>query len=199
MEAAESIGAGMKEWELAHEALSKLRLKRAALDSEEGMWLLRAFRAATHVYFGYASFGEYVERLFGLRRRATEEKLRVAGALEELPELTEALRSGELNWSAVRELSRVAVPETESVWIAVARQKTAREVERMVSGLARGDRPTDRRRPEFVRHVLRFEVGAETLATFREAMKAVKKRSDQRLDDDAALLLMAREILGGPR
>src|SRR5687767_13530853 len=113
METAESIGAESEEWVLAHEALSKLRLKRAALDAEEGTWLLRAFRAATHVYFGYASFGEYIERLFGLRRRATEEKLRVAGALEELPELTEALRSGKLNWSAARELTRVAVAETE--------------------------------------------------------------------------------------
>jgi hypothetical protein len=116
MEAAESTGVGSEEWALAHEALSKLRLKRAALDAEEGRWLLRAFRAATHVYFGYASFGEYIERLLGPSRRATEEKLRVAGALEALPELAEALRSGKLNWSVVRELSRVAVPETEREW-----------------------------------------------------------------------------------
>src|SRR5688572_8294018 len=179
MEAAESIVAGsaerVEEWALAHQALSKLRLKRAALDAEEGTWLLRAFRAATHVYFGYASFGEYIERLFGLSRRATEEKLRVAEALEQLPELSEALRSGKLNWSVVRELSRVAMPDSEREWIAAACTKTAREVERMVSGLARGDRPTDRRRPEFVRHILRFEVGAETLATFREAMKALQR------------------------
>jgi hypothetical protein len=198
MEAAESLGAKSEEWALAHEALSKLRLKRAALDAEEGRRLLRAFRAATHVYFGYASFGEYIERLFGLSRRATEEKLRVAGALEALPELAEALRSAKLNWSVVRELSRVAVPETEHEWILAACGKTARQVERMVSGLAPGDRPAARRRPGLVRHILRFEVGAETLATFREAMKELRKRSDDRLDDDAALLLMAREVLGGP-
>src|SRR5687768_16834974 len=176
MEAAESLGAGSEEWALAHEALSKLRLKRAALDAEEGRWLLRAFRAATHVHFGYASFGEYIA----------------------LPELAEALRSAKLNWSVVRELSRVAVPETEQEWILAVCRKTAREVERMVSGLAPGDRPADRRRPESVRHILRFEVGAETLATFREAMRELQQRSDHRLDDDAALLSMAREVLGGP-
>ena len=98
----------------------------------------------------------------------------------------------------MRELSRVAVPETEREWLLAARGKTAREVERMVSGLAPGDRPADRRRPERLRHILRFEVGAETLATFREAMRELRKRSDHRLDDDAALLLMAREVLGGP-
>jgi hypothetical protein len=198
MEAAASTAVGLEEWALAHEAPSKLRLRRAALDAEEGTWLLRAFRAATHVYFGYASFGEYIERLFGLSRRATEEKLRVAGALETLPGLAEALRSATLNWSVVRELSRVAVPETEHEWIRAACRKTAREVERMVSGLAPGARPADRRRPELVRHILRFEVGAETLATFREALKELRKRSDRRLDDDAALLSMAREVLGGP-
>jgi hypothetical protein len=198
MKAAESTGVGSEEWALAHEALSELRLRRGALDAEEGTRLLRAFRAATHVYFGYASFGEYIERLFGLSRRATEEKLRVAGALEALPELAEALRSAKLNWSVVRELSRVAVPETEHEWILAACGKTARQVERMVSGLAPRDRPADRRRPELVRHILRLEVGAETLATFREAMKELRKRSDHRLDDDAALLLMAREVLGGP-
>src|SRR5688500_411120 len=132
MEAAKSLGAGSAVRVLAHEALSKLRLKRAALDAEEGVWRLRAFRAATHAYFGDASFGEYVERLFGLSRRTTEEKLRVAGALEVLPELAEALRSGKLNWSAVRELTRVALPETEREWILSVCRKTAREVERMV-------------------------------------------------------------------
>ena len=198
MEAAESIGVRSEEWVLAHEALCRLRLKRAELAVEEGSWLLRAFRASTHAHFGFASFWEYIEQLLGLGRRATEEKLRVAGVLEELPALAEALHSGELTWSAVRELTRVVVPETEREWLAVALGKTAREVERWVSGLAPGDRPNARRRPELVRHVLRFEVGAETLAIFREALRMLQKQSDHRLNDDEALLTMAREILGGP-
>jgi hypothetical protein len=198
MEAAESIGVRSEEWVLAHEALCRLRLKRSELALEEGSWLLRAFRASTHAHFGFASFWEYSEQLLGLGRRATEEKLRVAGALEELPALADALHSGELTWSAVRELTRVAVPETEREWLVVALGKTAREVERWVSGLAPGDRPNARRRREFVRHVLRFEVGAETLAIFREAMRMLQKQSDHRLNDDEALLTMAREILGGP-
>jgi hypothetical protein len=198
MEAAGSTKFGPEEWVIAHEALCRLRLKRAALALEEGKWLLRAFRASTHAHFGFASFWEYIERLLGLGRRATEEKLRVAGALEELPALEEALQLGELTWSAVRELTRVAVPQTEREWLAVALGKTAREVERGVSGLAPGARPNARRRPELVRHVLRFEVGAETLAAFREAIAAVQKRSEHRLTDDEALLTIAREILGGP-
>ena len=43
---------------------------------------------------GYASFGEYIERLFDFDRRLVAERLRVALALETLPRLAEALRRG---------------------------------------------------------------------------------------------------------
>jgi hypothetical protein len=100
------------EWVKAHEMLSRLARERAATDAQEGRWLLFALRCAAHVHQGYGTFGEYVERLFGYKPRSTQEKLRVAEALEELPVIAEALETGALNWSAVRELTRVAVAET---------------------------------------------------------------------------------------
>jgi hypothetical protein len=48
------------------------------------------------------------------------------------------------------------------------------------------------------KRVLRFEVCAETVSTFREAMAKLRRDSGGPLDDDAGLLLMARHILGGP-
>ena len=102
------------EWVRAHEALSRLARERAAADAEEGRWLLAALRSAAHAHLGYGSFGEYVERLFGYKPRSTQEKLRVAEALEELPAVAEALETGGLNWSAARELTRVAVAATEA-------------------------------------------------------------------------------------
>ena len=51
--------------------------------------------------------------------------------------------------------------------------------------------------PEAKRHRLSFDVSADTLATFREAVAALRRVRDP-LDDDAILLLMARHILGGP-
>jgi 5-methylcytosine-specific restriction endonuclease McrA len=71
-----------------------------------------------------------------------------------------------------------------------------REIEQLVTGRTRGDLPTDAPRPQARRHVLRFEVHAETLATFREAVKSLRQNSNERLDDDAVLLLMARHALG---
>jgi hypothetical protein len=46
--------------------------------------------------------------------------------------------------------------------------------------------------------VLRFEVAAETFALFREAMTELRRRTGAMLDDDSALLSMARQVLGAP-
>ncbi|MEO8184883.1 MAG: hypothetical protein ABI895_39245, partial [Deltaproteobacteria bacterium] len=53
--------------------------------------------------------------------------------------------------------------------------------------------------PSAQRHVLRFEVAAETFALFRDAMNELHRRAGATLDDDSALLEMARCVLGGPR
>jgi hypothetical protein len=123
----------------------------------------------------------------------------VAEALEELPVLARALKDGNLLWSAVRELTRVATPETERQWLEVAQGKSVRQLEELVAGRRRGDPPTSASHPSERRHVLRFEVAPETFALFREAMAALRRSSDSALDDDAALLAMARLALGGPR
>jgi hypothetical protein len=159
-------------WQLAHAALSRLARQRAAADAEEGRWLLAARRAAAHVHLGFGSFNEYVERLFGYQPRSTQEKLRVAEALEDLPALERTLRQGGLNWSAVRELTRVAVPETEQQWLEVARGKTLRQLEELLAGRRPGDAPSSAPDLSAQRHVLRLEVTAETFALFRDAQSA---------------------------
>ena len=186
-------------WQHAHEELVRLAEGQAALDAEQGVWMLRALRCSTHLRLGYASFAEYVGRLFGFAPRLVADKLRVAEALEELPDLAGALAIGELSWSAVRELVRVVTPVTEAAWLQAARGKTMRELERLISGLRPGDRPGDRPDAALRRHVLRFEVTGETLATFREMMAKLRRDAGGPLDDDAALLQAARQVLGGPK
>jgi len=186
------------QWVVAHEELALLAPRRAELDGLEAPALLRALRAGVHRHLGLGSFAEYIERLFGYGRRTLDDKLRTAEALEDLPFLTRALRDGVVSWSAVRELARVATPETEREWLDAARGRSVHEVERLVSGRGRGARPTDAPDVEQRRHALRFEVSAETYATFREAMRVLRQKSAETLDDDSALLLMAREVLGGP-
>src|SRR3954470_14497507 len=192
------FGRGRGGWRAAHEALSRLARQRAVLDFEEGTWLLAAQRAGVHARLGYGSFFEYIERLFGYSPRLTHDKLRVAAALEGLPQLARALREGAATWSSVRELTRVATPETERAWLGAASGQTAHQVERLVSGHRAGDLPSAPKAAGAERHVLRFEVSGEVLATFREALIKLRRDADGSLDDDAALLLMARHVLGGP-
>jgi hypothetical protein len=192
-------GTSRPEWIAAHEDLCALGRKRAALDHEEGRVLLRARRARVHEHFGYGTFAEYVGRWLGHGFHSVEEKLRVAEALEGLPQIDAALASGRVSWSAVRELTRVATADTEGEWLRAAAGQTVRQLERAVSGRERGDLPASRPKPELKRQVLRFEISGETLATFREALERLRQRGLERLDEEAALLLMARESLAGPR
>jgi hypothetical protein len=177
------------DWMRAHAALSRLAKTRALADAEEGRWLLAARRSAAHVHLGFGSFGEYIERWFGYTARSTQEKLRVAEALEGLPRLAQSLETGSLSWSALRELTRVAVADTEQQWLGVAQGKTVRQLEELVAGKSPGDTPDAAGLPAARRHVLRFEVASETFALFREALGCLRGRNGGDLRDDDSLLL----------
>jgi len=99
---------------------------------------------------------EYMQRELFYEGHTARERLRVANKLFELPALAEAFREGDLSFSALKELTRVVVPETEDAWLERAAGKTAREVERMVSGLREGASPDDRPDPKLVRHASRW-------------------------------------------
>ncbi len=178
--------------------LVALAEQQAGLDYEQGRGLLEALRRRVHERLGYGSLSEYVEVLFGHSPRQTGERLRVAEALEQLPELTRALRAGELCWSVIRELSRVATADNELEWLADAEGKTARDVEQAVSGKEKGQGPKDPSNPEVRTHMLRFEVTAQTLATFRDAVDKLRRDTGEKLDQEEALMLMARQALVGP-
>jgi hypothetical protein len=98
----------------------------------------------------------------------------------------------------VRELTRVATRATERDWLEASRGRTAREIEKLVSGHRPGDLPGGAKDWRAERHVLRFEVSGEVLASFREARAKLRRDAGGPLDDDATLLLMARHVLGGP-
>jgi hypothetical protein len=68
--------------------------------------------------------------------------VRIATALEDLPELADALANGEL--------TRVATRATEQAWLDDARGKNLRQIEQAVAGRKRGDRPSDPADPELV-------------------------------------------------
>jgi hypothetical protein len=188
------------DWKQVHEHLLQLRKNRAAHERDVCRWLCAAERLGAHACAGYASLCEYADRLIGLSARETEERLRVGRAISLLPLLDAALASGQLRWSVVRELTRVATPDSEAAWLGWAKGKRSRQIEKAVAGRRKGDGPTARFDPALEKHVLRFEVRAETMALFRDLQASVRKDLGSYggpVDDDALLFEIARRALGG--
>ena len=185
-------------WKRVHAELTRLARSKGAYDAEEARWLIEGKRVRVHEPLGYGTFLSYLEHVFGYGPRLASERLRVAEALAQLPAMASALAEGELCWSAVRELTRVAVPATEAEWIAAAQGKSMREVEDMVSGRSSGDRPGDPADPALKREVLRLEVTGDGLAAFREARRRIELDVGHSLDDDAFVRMLAHHALGGP-
>src|SRR2546428_4729612 len=94
---------------------------------------------------GFRSCAHWLTWRVGMDPGAARERVRVARALGTLPRLAEALACGELSYSKVRALTRVATPETEERLLKVGRAGTAEHVERIVRGWRRGDRIAETR------------------------------------------------------
>jgi hypothetical protein len=104
---------------------------------------------------GFRSCAHWLNWRTGLDLGAAREKVRVARALAELPQISEAMRRGELSFSKVRALTRVATPANEGELLVFAKAGTAFHVERLVSAWRRVDRFEDLEQ-EQRRHASRY-------------------------------------------
>ncbi len=183
-------------WQTIDQTLLGLAARVGDLDAEIGRWLVAAAREGVHCHFGFASLAEYVERRLGFDARSTRERLRVARALESLPEVRRLLASGQRSWSAVREITRVATPENESAWVARTERMTVRQIERLVAGRKPGDDPTDAKDPLLMTRRVAFELEAEAYAEWREAAEAVRGIVGPSASDKEVFRAMCEIALG---
>src|SRR5437867_8512785 len=107
--------------------------------------LIREFDMRGGWNTGFRSCAAWLSWRVGFAPGSAREHVRVARALGTLPLLSQALASGELSYAKVRELTRVATPETEERLLAVGRAGTAEHVERIVRGWRRVDRKAEAR------------------------------------------------------
>src|SRR2546425_5471960 len=148
--------------------------------------LIRDFDAGGGWNTGFPSCAHWLCWRVGLELGAARERVRVARALGTLPRLAQALARGELSYSKVRALTRVATPETEERLLKIGRAGTAEHVERIVRGWRRVDRIAEtrgniRRHPRRALHVypdedgmvgIRGRLGPETGAVLMKALEA---------------------------
>jgi hypothetical protein len=86
---------------------------------------------------GCRSCAEWISWRCAVAPRAAREHLRVAHRLGELPRIAEAFRVGQLSYSKVRALTRVAEARCEEDLLHFARYSTAAQLERIVRGYRR--------------------------------------------------------------
>ncbi len=98
---------------------------------------------------GFRSCAEWLAHRTGIDRGAARERVRAARALRELPLTSQALARGELTFSKVRALTRIAEPETEAHLLELAQGCTAAQVESMVRGWRLGSLKEEADREEW--------------------------------------------------
>src|SRR5678809_1604257 len=91
-----------------HHRLKRIVKARATLDAQELECLRDADRLRLWRRYGCASLVDYMERELGYSQRGAIERVRVMGAIAELPAIEQALVQGDLSFSAAREITRVA-------------------------------------------------------------------------------------------
>lgn len=160
-----------------------------------------------YLALGYPSIAAYGDAAFRLRRTQVYEFLRVSRALAELPRLGQAFERGEISWSLLAELSRVASAETEAEWIAFASERPIEAVLAEAADARRKNRRHPRRDAyglPAMTFKLSFEFGAADFAVIESALAKVASEMAAGLggarpsDDEALLYLMNRILASDP-
>ncbi|MCZ6890696.1 MAG: DUF222 domain-containing protein [Gammaproteobacteria bacterium] len=138
--------------------------------------------------WGCADCADWLNLKCGITRSTAQEKLRTAYALVDLPQIEEAFKRGDLSYSKVRALTRVATPANEIELLDFALSATAAQVENHCRQLRNGDRAvstTEARRVHDTRSLSRY---------FRDDGTATLTVELPR--EDANLVLQALEFVG---
>src|SRR3569623_598485 len=186
-----------RSWQDIDRDLRGLAQRQRALDAEEAVLLCAVARREIWRERGKASLLEYLEDVLGYAPKAAKERVRVAMALDELPLLHDALASGEQSYSAIKELTRVAVAKNQAQWLEAARGKHVRQIEELVAGRRRGDLPTDPPVPDLKPQIVRFEITTATLARLRQVQQVLAGESGGQLEADALVSAMCDALLDG--
>ena len=151
--------------------------------------LIRAFDEREG-WEGCQSCAHWLNWRTGLKLGAAREKVRVARALGVLPLLSDAMQRGQISYSKVRALTRVATPANERRLLDFALCAPASYVERLARAWRRVDRATeaaDDQRRQTRRHlntwvdddgmvVIRGRLSPEVGAVVRRAIEAASDR-----------------------
>ena len=164
---------------------------RINIATYELLALIREFdERAGFLKWGFESCAAWLAWRCDFSAATAREKVRAARALKTLPVVTRAFAAGELSWSKVRELTRVADERNEATLVEFALQHTSAHVAERCRELRMGDAASiDIAEKAFDRRALRVHRNAErgmlsiTIDLPLEAGELVDKALDKARDD----------------
>ena len=177
--------------------LRRIAKTERRLEHDKAHLLTQAVRLRIWSHFGRGSLSEYLEEVFGYTPKVAREYVRVAFAIEELPVLGEMLETGEQSYTALRELSRVTIAATVDEWRAAARGMNVRQVEELVAGHVKGDRPSDPKDPELAIKKITLELRPGAIAQLRQARQAMAAELGGFVDDSDLIEALCGAYLAG--
>jgi ribosomal protein L44E len=109
------------------------------------LWFSEVQRRKLYRDLGFGSLQHYAREALGFSDAKVYQFLRLTDALEKLPNLREAMASGEIGWTKARTVASIATPRTEARWVQEAKRSSRRQLEQAVrqikrraAGLAQG-------------------------------------------------------------
>jgi len=137
---------------------------------------------------GFGSTAEWLAWRIGIKPGAARERVRTALTLERLPETSRAMKNGELSFTKVRALTRVATPDNEGTLLEFARAGSAANLERLVRGWKTLDRGSELTAEEIRHRSRRFSAWVDD-----DGMVVFQGRLDPEV---GALVMRAVEAAG---
>ncbi|MDD9945407.1 MAG: DUF222 domain-containing protein [Myxococcales bacterium] len=132
--------------EALEDALTQLAGHLNAAEHRFLLLLERFDRTDGNLGFGLKSTAHWLNWKCGIALGAARERVRVARALPGLPQINEAFARGELSYSKVRAMTRVATPGNEDYLMMIAQHGTASQLELLIRGYRRALRAEETER-----------------------------------------------------
>lgn len=164
--------------------------------------LLAAFdRRNGWAHWGCRSCAHWLNWRCGLDLRSAREKVRVAHALTDLPLVSEAFSRGEISYSKVRAITRIATDATEETLLGWALHGTTQHIEKIVRGYRRC-LPADDPEVSYERRYVDWRYEEDGTASMRvrlrpEELKLVLRAMEKLMDEASAVRSASRENEGG--
>jgi hypothetical protein len=163
-----------------------------------GRCLLEIQRRDLWSQWGYSCLNQFLTLGLQMDPREGREARRVAQALEDLPVLAEAAETGRVRWANLREVVRVATPQTEEFWTHAALTRRYRPLCRMVrralDGGQAADEPEER---DSTGTRLQMNLLPEEAELIQAATAALSAQAERMLDPLEAWLDMCRQVVEG--